>query len=439
MTETLASLPNRNPVLGARGHERIDPYWDGLWGAGSQASWFSRGDARRAYAAGLFVPDERRELLDPQVALAHAVLGNGQGPSARRKMLAAVTLWRSLTTPQLSAITGIPHLGRPGHRHVWSLWRAGLLSVGSLTHPLPGVRLKMPPLVRADHGTDFDNLYERLSYQDWVGVTGGQPWRWGSQFDRHNVLATELALRIAEYTSVPVVLGEALSTLALIAPGSTTLPTSIRSGDVTVVRHDGMRVVIEMTTSASNLKVKAARWADTLLADDDGATSVLFVIAPHPDRGRSELARSARKAIGQAARASMSHVLAGVPARMAMADWDAWFPGSGLADTSFITLRANRPTDTKGQWEVIDLLDPFALRPRRTRPALTAILDNVHALYGVPHWLRTGAGPDLIAGRAAAEGWPTQPVQQGRRLGSAERAALRAAAEHGGRPRTVSA
>lgn len=421
MTIPLSSLPNRNPVASTRCDARVDPYWDGLWGAGSQATWLSRSDVERAVAAGRYVPDRKRSLDTPvPVAVRRAMTSGKAAP--RHRMLAAVTMWRSLTTHQLAALTGAESGDRRPTKDTWALWRAGLLSVGSLSQPLPGVRMRMPPLVRVDHATNTDELYEILDYQSWVGITGGVRWRWGSQFDRHNVLTTELALRMAELTSVPLVLGENVSTLALVVPGSTRLSTSIRAADFTAVRADGMRVMVEMTTSSSDIAAKTQRWADTLLYDENRSAAVLFVTASHPDRARGELVRQVRKAIGKAARASMGHIQAKVPQRMLMVDWRTWFPSSHTVDPSFLAMTATRPTETKGTWESVDLLDPFDLAPGRSARDLTAVLDNGNVLLGVPRWMSRGAQPDMLAGRRAAEEWPVQPVQQGRKRGSDERA-----------------
>jgi hypothetical protein len=81
---------------------------------------------------------------------------------------------------------------------------------------------------------------------------------------------------------------------------------------------------------------------------------------------------------------------------MAVARWTDWFPEPGSVDTSFMSLRVQRPTGPEAsRWEPVDLLDPFSL-PFAGSPDADTSLVNVRALYGLPHWQRSGPGPDLI-------------------------------------------
>ena len=58
-------------------------------------------------------------------------------------------------------------------------------------------------MYRPAHTKVFDTvLSPRLTFPEWVAVTGGQPWSSASQFDRHNLLAAELGLRLLEYADV---------------------------------------------------------------------------------------------------------------------------------------------------------------------------------------------------------------------------------------------
>jgi hypothetical protein len=41
------------------------------------------------------------------------------------------------------------------------------------------------------------------------------------------------------------------------------------------------------------------------------------------------------------------------------------------------------------------MLDPFDLVYSRPAPDAGAVLSNANLLYGVPHWMRTGSGPQL--------------------------------------------
>ena len=71
---------------------------------------------------------------------------------------------------------------------------------------------------RPSNTTVFDKrVAPHLTFPEWVSVTGGQPWSSASQFDRHNLLAAELGLRLFEYADIGTVLGEKLSSIELLA------------------------------------------------------------------------------------------------------------------------------------------------------------------------------------------------------------------------------
>jgi len=237
-----------------------------------------------------------------------------------------------------------------------------------------------------------------LSYRDLIGVTSGQPWRWGSQHDRHNLLATELALRTAEYTNVAGVFGEQLGFAALLHPEGGA-NRSGRAADAVMVRGDGMRIVVEMTSSATdNMTSKIARWVDVLASDKSRGLAVVFVEMPHPDR-EEHVNRKLERIIVEAT-GTTSAALADVPARMMVARWREWFPDYHQATRSFLSLSAHRPTGRRSGkerlssvWESVSLLDPFDLVFEHPRDDSLAILENQNLLYGIPYWLRTGDGP----------------------------------------------
>ena len=245
-------------------------------------------------------------------------------------------MWRTVSVEQLVAITGNTRLAPRFSRDRALLWAAGLVQRGTLVldgvrqHPGTADRLR---LYRPDlHCGSFDRLARRLSYAEWVGVTGGWGWAQGAQFDRHNLLAVELCLRVAEWCDVAAVLGESLATWKTMLDPTAGVPaTSRRAADAAWVRPDGLTIAVEMTSHvASHSKEKAQAWADALARDESRSTMVLFVEAAHPDRRESgHNVHLLRRHVAAAANSTMDHVLADVPSRMAVVRWVDWFPAPG--------------------------------------------------------------------------------------------------------------
>lgn len=408
MLHELASLPTRNPSPAPR----IDPYFDGLWDNTSTAAWWDAGTVtsmdQRSLAGGGSPWTRRMAGVD-----AATVLRTGMR-DRRKRVLAAANLWRTLTFQQLRALTG--DLGQEDaySTDVRALWSADLVDVGQVSSLSP---LALPRLVRPSSSGDWKAVRPSLTFDDWVGVTGGQPWRWGSQHDRHNVLTAEVSLRVAEHTPIPLVLGEHLSSLRVQAPAGVQIGThqSTLAADATWVRPDGLRIMVETTVTTTNVDAKIQRWADMLASDAGRQMVVLFLHAPHPSQPDARPRHDITQAIAKAANSSVTHLMADVPARMLYAHWREWFPKPGMASGEFLALEAQRPTlrNETSRWETVSLLDPFAFPDVRS-PDATAVLDNAKVLFGLPHWMRSTADtPSRMWGRT--HGFQPYPKVEGLR------------------------
>lgn len=372
-------------------------------------SWLSRSTAERTETAGLgrISPAEsrleREEALDTLVARCRA---------QRLSTLAAIGLWRNATVEQLVAITGNLGLARRRSAERSLAWSAGLVQRGTLVTGMPGKAQLQPRhlMYRPDNHGVIEELSRRLSYREWLGVTAGSVWEPGGQYDRHDLLTTEVSLRVAEWCGVATVLGEPLTAWQLMLGSSLDLPTGRRAADAAWVRPDGLTIAVEMTANVSQqFQAKARRWAEVLARDTTKSVMVLFIGAIHPDRSNgADVANRLRKAVTAAAHSSMDTVLAGVAERMAVVRWTDWFPEPGMVDPTMLGLAAQRPTGPEGKrWEPVNLLDPFDMvftPAPGTNP--TAVIDNANLLYGVPHWLKTGPGPDLFGLLRARAGLP---------------------------------
>lgn len=413
----LLDLPSHNPVEATRSHHRVDPYYGGIFGVSSSAAWLSRKEALRLVASrvGAVQPADREAAMEDCL--------HGRQRVRRLRAIAAVNMWRTMTTQQVAAMTGHPGFSGRRSKDVHALWSASLISRG---RPATIGRGTHPELVRPDVSTDVEALRDELDYRDWLAVTAGVRWRWGSQADRHNVLTTELALRVAEHLPVPLVLGEQLTPLRLVgSPGVTTLDRSSQAADAMLVRSDGMRVMVETTANIRGIEDKAQRWAQALAQDSTRELAVVFVIVTHPDRSEVAGLAKARRVVHEAAHSSMETVFAGVPERMMVVSWRSWFPGPHQASSDFLSLVAYRSDGSESTWRPVSILDPFDLAFPASDERAKAILNNANLLFGVPHWLRTGPGPDVTEVMRATGALPEPPRQAGVKPGSAQRAELK--------------
>ena len=307
------------------------------------------------------------------------------------------------------------------------LWFAtGLVQRGGLPPNMSTAGL--PKLVRPDPHGDFDALARRLTYDEWLAVSAGRSWQWGSQFDRHNLLATELALRVAEWCPVAAVFGESLGTLDLLTGRLDDRLLAARAADAVVVRADGLKIAVEMTTTGgARLDAKIQHWASMLAADRTRSLVVCFVETSPPDRPpRSNLANHVRARVEQAAYGTSDVAFAKVAERMFVVRWRDWFPQPGRVLRSFTALPAMRPTGprdaSRHSWRPANLLDPFELPyPGAQGRDAPALLSNANLVLGQPRWLRTGPGPDLAAALRRRAGLHELPIPPAVRAGGVDR------------------
>ncbi len=399
----MSELDSRAVVKPA--HERIDPYWAGVWNVSSTAAWDSRATVERLVRQGLTQPPKWLERSAREYQLACA---QGRWRGDLLPGLAAVNQFRTLTTEQLAAITGQSRWTTPRGPYWSTLMGTGLIQSGSLVgHFRKG---SVPDLLRVASGSDVDQLLPMLSREQAVGLLGGHPWKNTVTADRHSVLASEFLLRLAEWGDTDLVLGERLTEANMLVPDLGAGAT--RAGDGMIVRADGLRIVIELTASIStNFDGKAEKWADTLRRER--GLAVLFIAAPHPD-GRS-ITKQLTTHVSRAAR-EQGGSLHRVPERMMVCNWQDFFPDHHEVNESFFVLRARRPSGSNflDPWESVDVLDPFDLEfdpsmSRRPEGWEHALAENAQLLSGIPHWQR----------ELSAERFPN-PLHDGSPTGGAE-------------------
>lgn len=385
-----SSIQTRNPVASTATPCRLDPYWDGLWRIGQMSLWDERDALERRVAVGA-ARAPAALLGDPDEALDRRLAGR-RAQQATLDILGALDQWRTATAEQVAALTGVRGItGRSGTLD--DLFAARLIDLG---------KVGTVRTLRPSASVTFDReVRPRLTYPEWVSVTGGLPFDSSRQYTRHNLLATELGLRLAEYAEVEAVLGEKLATHELlghtgighVAPERPTLT----GADLVVVREDGLRIAIEITASrGSAFAEKVRRWARLLhqrrLAES--GLVVVFLTADHPDKpaGRRWNTRNgAMRSVLAATREFPSINADRTAARIGVADWREWFPERGVMSSAFLDMEVDVATgEPSSPWERRSFLDQFDLtfEPKHQGSFLDAI-DNMAALRGNPHWLRS--------------------------------------------------
>ncbi|WP_248581578.1 hypothetical protein [Nocardioides sp. InS609-2] len=392
-----SDLASACTVEGADAASRHDPWWDDLWGAGGGASWTSATTAARHMAAG--VGELPTQLAMPEAEAIESFCSPSSKRAAwgsRLALAGSLFSWRTMSAQQAAALTGDAGLTSPLHPAVSAGFASHLLDLGVFVSGLNRASfLTGETLLRPSRSTVYDEeIAPRLTMPERVAVTGGLDWVHTAQWDQHNVLATELGLRAAEYAEVGTVLGERFCTVDLLAGsglGRTPIVGDQRSADLCIVRPDGMRVAIEITrTISKTFTNKVRKWAQ-LLAERPMAISgltVVFVVMTPTARAATYQAIAAACKEFPGAKADR------VAARMGVASWREWFPSRHRICDAFFTLRADRPIGRGAElWQPADFLDsgssnlavPFTARDRA---AMTAVISNAALLGQTPYWLR---------------------------------------------------
>ncbi|MEY9950577.1 hypothetical protein [Leifsonia sp. EB34] len=438
--KSLSDMRSACPHAGLSAAARFDPYWAGIWEAGAHAAWVSADSASRQAAAGLaIIPNH----LSMSADAGWERLFTPSRLSKQLRVLGALNMWRTVTAEQLAAITGIEAIASGRSTDMAAQFALGLTDVGQVGTVLGSTaRTARAALYRPAATEVFrTKISPRLTYPERIAVTGGLPYASSSQYDRHNVLAAELALRVAEYCEIGTVLGERLSGIDLLTGsgiGRPRITGTTRAADATLVRTDGARIAIELTASTGErFENKVRKWAAVLstLRMAETGLAVLFVIAGRPERKANAgvLRDKVLQTIARAARDYPGVSFDRTASRLLVADWQEWFPSPGKVSPSFLTLDAIRPTgEHRALWQKASALDVFDVEFAPSNPeSALAILENANALGGVPLWLRTGTGPALWPLAIAEAGYnripvprPTHPTTSaGLRLGAAKGAA----------------
>lgn len=354
---------------------RMDPFYDGAWRVFSGATWLASPSVKAAIASGTALrPDGLDGGLPPNP---FAQVRSGD---RRAALLSAARMWGTLTVEQVSAITGYGVKGLL--RDARSLFRAGLIDLGVGIQPgLGRAQIDEKTLVAVRYWGDAKKQLRGATPPQYLSITMDRRWRRPSASSRHNALTAEVCLRIATWMDVRAVVGEALSfaddLFGLGAGGSQRIVRPKRA-DATIIRHDGLKIALETTTSASTgLKAKIESWAQYLAANPGSDVVVLFLCAPPIDGTSDDPSAAIRRAMKAATARYPGTLHDPTSQRMAIVNYTDFFPSRGVVDERFFALEALM------DGRVVSLLDH---QVPRARPS--GSMEGLSLLAGLPWWQR---------------------------------------------------
>lgn len=395
----MSRVISRCPVPEHVGALRDDPYWGGAWDGVAGAVWTSYGNALNR---GRPIPAEFR--IDPQQAM-ETMLGE-RSRADKLRFLGAVHGWRTLTAQQAATITGSRRIASARRAIAASAYAASLVDLGIFPNVLDHSSLYTNTgIYRPTDSEVFERRVKpRLTFSEWVSVTGGRDWNPNGQYDRHNILATELGLRLSEYTSTSTVLGETFSRVDDLTGDEV---ARFRAADLTAVRGDGLRIAFEITASASSaIERKIEKWAETLARSPMRNTGlvVVFMVAMPPEKGRQggEVRARVMRAIERACIEYPGTFDDRTKDRLMAVSWEEWFPADHQLSMDFVQGRAHIPANLTDEnaptnWATTCLLDgprtpdDELYRLPSNTVDLRCVIGNASLLAGTPHWLREGA------------------------------------------------
>lgn len=395
------ALDNAQPQPELRAGTRLDPYYERLWEGGSQVPWGNIADLRAQSEAGLVKVPAHLRMDEEQVARVFA------SPSLRYDRLTSLAVldsWRTQTTQTMAALTGSTRFLDPAYRVMSALFAAGLTEVGTFQSPFGVTRSEhssAADLYRSAKGTAFTTkIADGLTETERLWVTGGYPYTSGGTFDRHNLLAAELCLRVGEFCpNVGTLLGEKHALYDMLTtpmsedvpPQPITYDSNQRRADAVIVRADGARIALEMTANPSNsIEQKVTRWCERIESTtlSDTGLFVLFVSAVNTQT------RTGGSAVDQAVHTTISRIARRyskqTQARIGWVQWRQWFPERGRLSPEFLSLTAATPTGgPDDRWEPVRLLDPtsFTFAPHSPRMA-RAVIRASTLLGSTPAFIR---------------------------------------------------
>lgn len=333
-------------------YRRGDVLWMGF-GANPQYSWHSSFQFSWTRVLSPFGPKWTRERIEaftpPTTRLVDQVGGRLE------RVIAALTTWRVMTTHQLIALDGTS----PNNMHATlrAAYDAGLVERGILSARVELAR-SMPYLWRLRQGPELAAYMKAIGDQRALYITLGQELGAGGH-DRHDIISTEIALRAAEVVpGLQGALGEQGAAAKVLLENAASERTR---GDVVLYRHDGLRIVLEITTQPKIREVqrKMSKWGRLLgeRGGPDGTGVLVIFVAANHERTQGTIAALQRnhdraltpEGLAYAGNPAPPDVVRYARAGILVAHWKEWFPAQWFISEDFAGLRAHYAT-APGRW-----------------------------------------------------------------------------------------
>lgn len=396
---------------------RTDLYWDGVWPVSSQAVWSTGEDLRARLASGV-TRRTRLSVMDRDEA--ETVFTERTGRDRRLGLASLLDSWGTVSAEQARDFTGHRQLTKVTDRSVSAMFSCGILDIGLLTSSMSAASADPASVLyrTGDAGAARRRFAPTHSTVELWQIDGGiTDAPKGGYFDRHNVLAAELALRsVEENPAVVTCFGEKYASSEMLFPadyrrhraGSGYVLGQRRSnparGDGCLVLQNGVRVVIEITatSSSASFRRKVSRWAEVLDRHplDASGLVVLFVAAPHPGRDGHPPTSNVTKIKADITEALKKHNPAGpdsAHARIAVASWWDFFPARHTVAEAFTDLTVLVP---QRGWHQVSLVHEMA--PRQGADLARGALQSSQVLGATPWWLRQDEVTELVGGLPSA-------------------------------------
>ena len=384
----------------------LDPYYEVFYGEGRYPGAVSLAQARAMAAKSAVRLPSTYTRAKPRSA--REIASSSRAPEVLN-LLGALISFGAVTNNQAATITQSPALADPRSDLVATLYASDLISIASpyVGHSL-GVSGDGSVAYQLGDPRVLRDLLDRLTYSEWLALTGGRKLRRTSVHLRHDVLGAELALRAASHLRVGTVLGPRHSTLLALTAGCPHPNTSTAEADLLIVRDDGLRIAVEITASITQgFAAKVQRWVRTLNESplECCGLVVVFLVAPALAKRGHQVRRITYETIERAAKRDAGSFRAPVAARIGVATWREWFPEPEVATDRFARLTVDRPTG-RGEttWQECHLWEPddFALTARDPERLRSIVVESA-LLSQTPWWVRERHHPALLAADLLAE------------------------------------
>lgn len=308
---------------------------------------------------------------------------------ATRSTLAALNGWKHLTSKQIATFASVPQ-GSTGHA-LKPAFDAGLVEKGRFD--MREIRWRAPYLWRIRPGPELREFLAGLDVEQRSAITLGRKAGPPRPHVRHDVITSELALRLAE-----TVRGcHGIFPEAIVDAGRLLgRPDAGFSPDLVLVRSDGLRIAIEVTLNAkrSELESKMRRWGRLLGPHswhDTGVVVVFFNAAADQTGVATRLRRAHQIALSASGLAtdgiSATHdQVLNARSQIHVAAWRDWFPlpWEIAEEGAQMVTRFSRDGEN---WSRVSVADPGALPFRPVRPEVwTAPARTRHQVGCCPEW-----------------------------------------------------